>query len=687
MNKKVIAAEENTLVCQITGEQKKASDQETTLQSIIRSLTAEYGFPISAMQRDFSLSYEDPDSGKKRRLSIDLVVFDESQTHEPENIIRVCVIQTSKTKASDKTKGIYNLELALGILSGEMTAENSGCQFGLWTNGIELHFMQKRYDDLYPDPIFEELADFPGKGESIDDLDRPDRQMLRIAAGDSLLKTFQRCHDYIYGNQGRLKTAFWELLHIIFCKIYDERRKDICRHTGETYRRKFWVGVKERNTPDGQTQIANRIHDLFKHVKKADEFKDVFSGNEEITLNDRVLSYLASEIGRYSFLEASVDTKGMAYESIVSNTLKQERGQFFTPRNIVKLMVSMLNPTEKQRVLDVACGSGGFLVVVLEHVRLKIARELHPNQSETVIRFIANTDPTVIERARAYAKKNIFGIDFDPDLKRAARMNMVMNGDGHGNILCMNSLLYPKSPDSDAKAFDNILREQAAEYKQTYDVALGTFDLIFTNPPFGSKIPIDDPDILTQFELGHRWKKDDNGQWINKGELQISQPPEILFIERCVQFLKEGGQMAIVLPDGILGNPDLEYVRYWILQNTKVLASIDLPVEAFLPQVGVQASLLFLQKKTYQERLKVEQPDYDVFMAIAEKVGKDRRGNPIYVRDEDGAELIFELEETDVRLKDGNYTAVTRTIYDKEVDDDLPRILKKWLAFLKGEEL
>lgn len=142
--------------------------------------------------------------------------------------------------------------------------------------------------------------------------------------------------------------------------------------------------------------------------------------------------------------------------------------------------------------------------------------------------------------------------------------------------------------------------------------------------------------------------------------------------------------MAIVLPDGILGNPDLEYVRHWILQNTKVLASIDLPVEAFLPQVGVQASLLFLQRKTREERLMTDFPDYDVFMAIAEKVGKDRRGNKIYVRDADGAELVFEqtIEEL-IKGAEGKRKVKRLKVYEREVDDDLPRILEEWEAFYR----
>ena len=303
-------------------------------------------------------------------------------------------------------------------------------------------------------------------------------------------------------------------------------------------------------------------------------------------------------------------------------------------------MVEMMSPGEDDLVLDPACGSGGFLVMVLDHVRHKIAKELYPNEEGALLEDRANSDPEVIERAQSYANSKLYGVDFDDDLKRAARMNMVMSGDGHGNILCLNSLQYPNTADPDTALMDTILQKQRTEYEAQDDISLGTFDYVFTNPPFGVKIPIDDPVTLNNFDLGHKWKTED-GKFTRKGTLQSAQPPEILFIERCYQFLKPGGIMAIVLPDGILGNPDSEYVRYWILQNMKVLASIDLPVETFLPQVGVQASLLFLQRKTNQEKLLTEQPDYDVFMAIAEKVGKDRRGNQIYMRDEDGAELIF----------------------------------------------
>jgi type I restriction enzyme M protein len=185
--------------------------------------------------------------------------------------------------------------------------------------------------------------------------------------------------------------------------------------------------------------------------------------------------------------------------------------------------------------------------------------------------------------------------------------------------------------------------------------------------------------------LGHNWSKDAYGNF-TKGNVSSSEAPEVLFIEQCYNFLKPGGRLAIVLPDGILGNPNTEYVRDWILKRFKLLASIDLPVETFLPQVGVQASLLFLQKKTQIERdAAINGENYEVFMAIAEAIGKDRRGVPIYKRDEDGAELLFD-DIKDILLRDniGNSKLLSRKTRVKRLDDDLPAISKEYLNFVKN---
>ena len=660
-----IVLEENEMICTLTNRKVKSTDKELTLQSMIEMMAEEYGFATEDMERDYKVKYDDPDSDKAKTQKVDLAIFEEGRAHDVANLIRIIVVaKDAKVKPEDKKNGVT------------ATLENilfcTDCEFGCWTNGEDLQYVHAK-EDAYGQTELEDLSDFPAKGQTLEDLETEgERAMPRKPANESLVKTFKRCHDYIYGNEGMKKTAFWELLNLIFCKIYDEKRRYSDAKNGISYRRRFWVGVKERNTAEGCKEVADRIKGIFEDLKDSHVFKDVFEGNEMIMLSDRGLAFVASEIAKYSFLDATVDVKGTAYETIVSNTLKQEAGQFFTPRNIIKCMVEMLDPDQNCRVLDPACGSGGFLVMVLDHVRRKITKQLYPDLDEVRLDAKANS-PEVDDLVRDYAEKMIFGFDFDPDLKKAARMNMVMAGDGHSNIYNINSLDYPQGDKPDvpfiAEAVNNsisVSHDKNFPFESAEDNAQGKFDMIFTNPPFGAKVEVD-PTISIKYELN-------------------SNAPEVLFIEACYHFLKPGGKMAIVLPDGILGNPNMEAVRLWVLKHFKLLASVDLPVETFLPQVGVQASLLFLQKKTEEEKLiDIENEDYDVFMAIVEKIGKDRRGVPIYVRDDDGAELLFPHTKKWLSYNENGKEIVrSRNERIKHLADDLPKIAASYHIFKEG---
>lgn len=660
-----IVLNDDELICVLTGNKKKANAKEQMLQSIILQMNEEYGFEMSDMKRDYSFSFQDEED-RKKKASVDLAIFRAGAAKEPENLERICIVCDTKVKSADPKKGVE------GALNYALRA--SSCDFGMWTNGDELHFSH-RVEDVVGNETIVDIADFPGIDESIEDMERMgDRSKPRKPANDSLIRTFKRCHDYIYGNEGRKKDAFWELLNLIFCKIYDEKRRYLCAERNETYRRQFWVGVTERNTPEGQAAVAKRIKAIFQQLKTDVIFSEVFVGNEEISLSDHGVAYVASEIAKYSFLDATVDVKGTAYETIVSNTLKQEAGQFFTPRNVIKCMVEILNPTVESRVLDPACGSGGFIVMVLDHVRRQITKNMYPELEGALLEAKANSD-AVNDKVREYAENMIFGFDFDPDLKKAAKMNMVMAGDGHSNIFNINSLEYPNGtlPDKDrvtASVAQSVERKgDIDKCDKTYSLenAMGKFDCIFTNPPFGSKV-----EVASSISENY--------------ELKSFSAPEVLFIEQCYNFLKPGGKMGIVLPDGILGNPNTEVVRRWILEHFKLIASIDLPVETFLPQVGVQASLLFLQKKTAMERLVDPNSEmYDVFMAIAEKVGKDRRGNVIYEKDDDGAEILFvDKKEWASYNRHGDLVARHRTERVKHVDDDLPKISEEYKKFLEA---
>lgn len=658
---------ENEMVCSLTNRVVKATDKEMTLQSMIAMMAEEYGFASEDMERDFKVKYEDQDSGKTKTQKVDLAIFNAGHAHDTDELIRfIIVAKDAKVKPNDKKAGV------------EATTDNilctTDCEFACWTNGEDLQYVHA-CEDSFGQVTCEAISDFPGEGQTLADLEaQGERAMPRKPANESLVKTFKRCHDYIYGNEGMKKTAFWELLNLIFCKLYDEKRRFSDAKEGISYRRRFWVGVKEQNTKEGQAAVAARIKGIFEDLKESHVFKDVFDGSEQITLSDRGLAYVASELAKYSFLDATVDVKGTAYETIVSNTLKQSAGQFFTPRNIIKCMVEMMDPDQNTRVLDPACGSGGFLVMVLDHVRKKITKNLYPDLDEVRLEAKYNS-PEVNETVREYAEKMIFGFDFDPDLKKAARMNMVMSGDGHSNIYNINSLDYPHGSKPDvpliAKAVNQSIEHSADKdfyFGTSKDNAQGKFDMVFTNPPFGTKVEVDQ-EIAERYELN-------------------SKAPEVLFIEACYNFLKPGGKMAIVLPDGILGNPNTESVRLWILTHFKLIASVDLPVETFLPQVGVQASLLFLQKKTDAEMLvPIENEDYDIFMAIVEQVGKDRRGVPVYEKDDDGAEILFEHIKKWLSIaENGREIIKQRKERIKHLADDLPKVAKAYKEFKEFKE-
>jgi type I restriction enzyme M protein len=654
---------QDTLVCALTAEFKPDKPEERVLQSFIEQLHREYRVELADMERDVKVTCLDGAS-RKKTVTVGIAVYEHGKPHKLENIIRVVLVAKAGTKVSDTAVG--QLDLVLSNLSDERSQV-----FGVWTNGKDMAFRMRTFDSANGFPISTELTDFPAPDETLADLDDADRRPLRVATGDSLLRAFNHCHDYLSTQGLRDEKAFWQLLYLIFAKILDEQQS----------KRLFFVGATERNTPEGQARIAKRIHTLFKAVK--DEFKDVFDGYERLEPNDRALAYVAAQLSRFDLLSTDTDAKGMAFEAITSHTLKQKKGQFFTPRNVIRMMVEMIDPQPGKRVLDPACGSGGFLIVALNHARRRALTEIgcpypdYPVQSE-----IKKATPKI----RKYARESLFGIDVDSDLRKAARMNMVMNGDGHGHIFNFNSLEYGVYGQKETIDKTRYRTPEMEVLERKLGVRPGQaheqFDYVFTNPPFGAKIPVEDPEVLRHYDFGHTWRR--NGTTWVKHALQKKVPPEILFIEACWKFLKPGiGVMALVLPNGILGNPgeQMEFARWWLMHHGELLASVDLPAETFLPQVSVQASCMFVRRRALTEMRMVgasgpkQRP---VFMAIAEECGHGRRGEARYIREPDGSESLYEAEVPDRWERDGKLHEQVRVRKGKRIADDLPLIADEY---------
>ena len=645
------------IVDYINGKFRKDKPEEYVRQNIERRLVHEHEYPPENIGVEVRIKM-----GSKKPAA-DLVLYEGVESAKNQEDIQIIIeCKKESVEATDKKEGIGQLQ---SYMAACVNAE-----WGMWTNGKTKFAFQKtpKKDGTWE---FVELNDIPSKGQPLSELDRPTRDSLKNATGDNLLYSFKTCHNHIYVNDGMQKQqAFFELLKVIFCKILDERNL--------TKKLEFYAGSSEKLTTDGQLTIKNRINKIFEKVKK--KYTDIFSGSDEINLTPVSLAHVVGELQKYSLLKTNIDVKGKAYEEIVGSNLRGDRGEFFTPRNIVRMAIKMLNISLDAKIFDPACGTGGFLVTgmnnVIDELRDNMEKELGKSRSE----WSAEDDRMLMDKIREIASGNFFGSDINPDLVKASKMNMVMNNDGEGNIFKNNSLTPPHTWSGDIKKLlCNAFGLDKDSIRRPGDLAL--FDFVVTNPPFGAKLPIKDPMVLEQYDLAHAWKKSRDGKITKTDKLMKSRPPEILFIERCYHFLKEGGIMAIVLPDSILGAPGLEYasIREWMLQKMRIIASIDLHEDVFRPSAGTQTSVIFARKKTTKE-LQQEQEqnvllNYNIFFAIAEKIGYDKRGAIIFKRDQDGNELLKDVRE-------GN-----RIFKSKIVDDHTEDIGIAFLEWKKKEGL
>jgi type I restriction enzyme M protein len=359
----------------------------------------------------------------------------------------------------------------------------------------------------------------------------------------------------------------------------------------------------------------------------------------------------------------------------------------------MKMTVEMINPKVNERVLDSSCGTGGFLVNAMTHVMEELEKKFIEETGIPKAEWNNYFQKMYQERVKEMAKTYYFGFDINPDLVKATKMNMVMNNDGSGNILQTNSLLPPHEWTDEFKSkLVKALKVSSDSEMDRVEIrnhtTIGFFDVIVTNPPFGSKIPVKDKNILEQYDLAHKWVYNkETGDWIKTECFQSSVPPEILFIERCIQFLKPTGRLGIVLPDSILGAPGLGYIREWLVQKTRIIASLDLHADTFQPRNGTQTSVLILQKKTQKQIDNEEKTgtmaDYNIFMAMLEKIGHDKRGNTLYKRDKEGNEIL--VPDTDNILVLGGTADGDRAVSHekkKKLKDDqtpmVPTIFKEW---------
>ena len=451
-------------------------------------------------------------------------------------------------------------------------------------------------------------------------------QDLAAVSREELRAAIRKCHQTLWeGGRRSPIAAFGEFSKLVFIKYRDEKNPLLRR--GEPY-------AFQRRDEETAEALTDRIRDLYRSEQEKEP--NVFT--ESINIDPLILAQCVEHLEDISLKDTELDTKGVAFEEFMGSFFKGDFGQYFTPRELIAFAVEVLNPRQDDLILDPACGSGGFLLYALDHVR-RAASEYH--------------DPGTIEHFQfwhEFAQNNLFGIEVNEELARVAKMNMIIHDDGHTNIIGHDALDFP----------ENI------EGKNRH-IARGRFDLILTNPPFGAVIRRAEKGdgYLEQFELMGYLGKDyplfsemrgDDEETDTKLIPRSVRPrasirTEIAFLERICEFLKPGsGRAAVVLPDGILSNSSLEGVRYWLLNNFQLLGVISLPISAFSHyDAAVKASIVFLRRLDVGETVPDDTP---IFMASTANIGYDASGRktfspPILVDEDLGKERI-ERESCDL---------------------------------------
>lgn len=400
---------------------------------------------------------------------------------------------------------------------------------------------------------------------------------LEQVSESELTNRFKKAHQSLWaGGELNPSDAFDELDKLIFCKIWDERKP---RKNGEPYAFQIFDIEKPKNASQKDidaieqqitTELAKRIFALYEEGRNKD--KEVFKDN--IRLTPQRIRTVVSYLQGANLSKTDLDSKGKAFETFMGSYFRGDFGQYFTPRNIVKFIVDVLPITNDSKVLDTSCGSGGFLLYALDKVRQQAG--LYYNEG-TIDHYNHWHD---------FASKNLFGIEINEQIARTAKMNMIIHDDGHTNVISSDGLLR-----------DNVIMERTDNKGFEY----GTFDVIITNPPFGSTVKQTEKAYLHQYLFGNK-----DVDWLDTKSSAVkerdSQSTEVLFIEQDKNFLKEGGYLAIVIPDGILTNSSLQYVRDNIEDWFRIVAVISMPQDAFKANgAGVKSSVLILKKWTKEQ--------------------------------------------------------------------------------------
>lgn len=595
------------VVCAIRDKEIVLKPEEIVRQLYAMKLLGDYGYPKQRIKFEHAIHF-----GREVK-SADIVIFDKDRP-----TVEYIIVEIKKPKLQDGKNQLRSYTNA------------TGAPIAVWTNGGQIsHYNRK--DPNY----FEDITDIPKSDQTLEDIlkERFTLKDLIIKdkipnEGKSLKTIIQEMEDEVLANAG--VDVFEEVFKLIFTKLYDELQSKKDKMRLEIYiedkiskeDRGDYDKVKEilakiddssfrvlefRNTGQSESELKKKIQKLFDEAKA--KWPGVFDEASQIQLSPSHLSVSVSSLQDIKLFNSNLQIIDEAFEYLVNKSSKGEKGQYFTPRHVIDMCVKMLNPKAGEYMVDTAAGSCGFTV----HTIFQITGHL-----------FQNTDISEEEKENVL---KVFGIDFDEKVVRVARTLNLIAGDGNTNVLHLNNLDYERWNESIGnrdwlEVYGAGLKRLEALQKDKSSYKEFNFDILMANPPFAGDIK--ESRIIHKYDLGYNDK--------NKPKSKVGR--DILFIERNLNFLKPGGRMAIVLPQGRFNNTSDKAIREYIAEKGRILAVVGLHVNTFKPHTGTKTSVLFVQK--WDDKLCPKVEDYPIFFAVSEKSGKDNSGDYVFLKNGGG---------------------------------------------------
>lgn len=567
--------------CIIREKEIKLTPEEVVRQLYAAKLMDYYGYPKNRLAFEYPISF-----GRETKRA-DIVIKDQDDVTVP-----YIIVEVKKPKAKDGREQLKSYTLA------------TGATMAVWTNGSAITYHQRKNPNFFEDipnipKASQTLADLLNRPYKMEDLIREDKL---TATGKSLKDLILEMEDEVLANAG--VDVFEEVFKLIFAKLYDEQ----IGATEADYDLEF------RNSGQSDIQLKAKIEKLFKKACK--EWPGVFDENTTIALTPPHLSLCVASLEGVKLFNSNLDVVDEAFEYLMSKSSKGEKGQYFTPRYVIDMCVRMLNPKADEKMIDTAAGSSGFPVHTIFHVWKQM--QLADNKP---VNHLFTATPKG-HKEKEYVKENVFAIDFDEKAVRVARTLNLIAGDGHTNVLHLNTLDFArwvittkedKWIDTYNEGFKRLKKLGDPDYSHF------NFDIVMANPPFAGEVK--EGQILSRYELG-----------LLDGKQQKGVSRDILFIERNINFLKPGGRMAIVLPQGRFNNDSDKKIREYIAEHCRILAVIGLHGNTFKPHTGTKTSVLLVQK--WDDVLCPKKEDYNIFFATQQLQGKNTSGDKLYWSDD-----------------------------------------------------